>query len=162
MYGGTNDQKTLLKSQKNSVLVLTGLIAAGLIAGFIMLNTERIASNASFDEVYTGNIAASYESYGNKYIIAEDSFAMDLGDNNNENVDTRIWYYYGDVTGDIYLYDAYDDESAFAAAAFPVYQRFADAGFSQIDIYNDDYWFVAYDGDAYTSAKDIAAYLTEE
>jgi hypothetical protein len=140
-------------------LVLSGLIAAGLIAGFIMLNNERLAANESFDAMYPGSLAEYYEDYGRGYIIADDSFALDLGDLRNENVDTRIWYYYGDVTGDVFIYDEFVDEAAFAKAAFTIYQRLAGLGLSQIDIYNDDFGFVAYDGDVFNSPKDIEQWM---
>jgi amino acid transporter len=160
MYGGLDKQKTLSKSQKNGVLILSGLIAAGLITGFIMLNNERISANESFDAILNDStISANYDSLGSSYIIAEDSFALDLADRNNENVDTRIWYYYGDVTGDVYIYDEFEDAAAFSAAAFTIYQRLSGLGLSQIDIYNDEFWFVAYDGEAFNSAKDILAWL---
>jgi len=161
MYGGTNNSKVLLKSQKNGVLVLSGLIAAGLIAGFVMLNNERMSANESFGALLSDNtVSANFESYGNAgYIFSEDSFAMDFAYNNNENADIRIWYYYGDLSGDVYLYGPFEDEAAFAAEAFSIFKSLSGLGLSYIEIYSDDFWFIAYDGETFNKAADIEAWL---
>ena len=162
MYGGLDNKKVLSKGQKKGVTVLTALILVCIVIGSVLLYIESVRANESFDAVYNDTLRTSYDSDGSRYIIPEDSFALDLTDRVNENADTRIWYYYGDLTGDIYLYDEYADEVEFAHAAFAVYQQVADAGLSQIDIYSDDFWFVAYDGDEYTEVSHIVDYLLEE
>ena len=162
IYGGIDNNKTLTSGQKKGVGFLSLLIAVCLVIGFGLLQSERAQANESFDELlYNGAVSGHYEKIGSSYVIPEDSFALDLADTNNENADTRIWYYYGDLSADVYLYSEYDGEEAFAQAAFGVYQRFAGAGMSQIDIYSDDFAFAAYDGDEFGSARDVLAGMME-
>ena len=162
IYGGLDGKKTLSPGLKKSVTVLSAIICLCILIGGVLLFNESVKANESFDEMYNDSLHINYERDKTRYIIAEDSFAMDMYDNNHEDVDTRIWFYYGDVTGDIYIYEEFADEVAFSLAAFPIFLQVADAGLSQIDIYNDDFWFVAYDGDEYTDHTDILAYLLEE
>ena len=161
MYGGLDNNKSIAPAHKKGVAFLSILIAACLVIGFIMLNFERAGANEGFDGIYRGSVSSNYESSPGKYIIPEDSFAMDLYDVGAEDADTRVWYYYGDLTGDIYLYDRFSDEEEFSKRAYTIYQRFEGSGLSQIDIYNDDYYFTAYDGDEYGSSRDILDYLLE-
>ena len=162
VYGGIDNNKTLTSTQKKGVAFLSILIAVCLVIGFVMYNNERTQANESFGALMgSGSTSANYESLGSSYVIPEDSFALDLTDKNIENADTRIWYYNGDLTADVYLYDEFADEKAFAQTKFGVYQRLSGLGFSQIDIYSDDFAFVAYDGDEYASAQDVLDFLAE-
>jgi len=162
-YGGIDNNKTLTSPQKKGLGFLSVLIAICLIIGVFMFQSEKASANESFDALfYSESVSENYQSLGSSYIITEDSFALDLTDMNIENADTRIWYYYGDMTGDVYLFDDFADEKDFAQAAFGVFQRLSGLGLSQIDIYSDDFWFVAYDGDEFANANEVLAFLMEE
>jgi amino acid transporter len=161
-YGGLDNKKTMTKGQKKSTLALTAFFVVCLLIGCGLLINENAKANESLDAVHSESLSAHYDHLGVRYVISEDSFALDLADRGNENAETVIWFYYGDLTGDVYLYDEFASEAEFADAAFAIYIQLKDAGLSQIDIYCDNFWFVAYDGDVWSSAQDILAYLLEE
>jgi amino acid transporter len=161
-YGGLNNQKFLTPGQKKSLTALTVAIIACMLVGCGLLVNQSFSANSSFSALYNESLDENFESHGIRYIIPEDSFAMDLTNRQNENADIRIWYYYGDLTGDVYLHGEFSDEAGFARAAFAIYEQLADAGLSQIDIYCDYFWFTAYYSEEYTSYEDILAYLLEE
>ena len=162
MYGGLNRSKTLTSGQKKSVAALTALILVCLFTGCGLLYNENGKAKVSFDSVYSDVFQANYDKLATRYVVSEDSFVMELADSHDANAETKIWYYQGDLTGDIYLGDEFEDEEAFAQRAFGVYQRVIGAGLSTVDIYSDGYAFTAYDGDEYASPQDIVDYLTEE
>ena len=159
-YGGLDNTKKLSAGQKKGVAALSAAILACLVAGSVLLFLQSISSRDSFDEAFNSSLSANYDRERGKYIISEDSFAMDMTDRNNEDAETRIWYYYGDLTGDIYVYDETGDMEEFSQTAFMIYEQLSGAGLSQIDIYSDDYWFVAYEDDEYTDFTDILYYLS--
>jgi len=159
LYGGLDNKKFLSPAQKKGVSILSASILACLLAGSILLYFQSVSAREAFDDAYGRNLSASYDREHSRYIIPEDSFAMDMTDRNNEDAETRIWYYYGDLTGDVYVYDETGDMAEFSRTAFIIYEQLSGVGLSQIDIYSDDYWFIAYEDDEYDSFMDILHYL---
>ena len=158
-YGGLDNTKKLSTGQKNGVTALSAAILVCLVAGSVLLFLQSVSARDSFDEVFNSSLSADYDRERGRYIIAEDSFAMDMTDSNNEDAETRIWYYYGDLTGDVYVYDESGDIAEFSRTAFVIYEQLSGAGLSQIDIYSDDFWFTAYEDDEYSDFMGILHYL---
>lgn len=160
-YGGLNGSKILSRSQKMSMVLLSLVIVVCFASGLVLLNNESNNANASFNDLYHTYLYENYEIISSSYNIIEDSFVLKLADKTNENASTNIWYYYGDLTGDIYLYDSFADEMEFAQSAFMVTEQIANDYLSSVYIYSDDYEFYFEAGEEYTSPEEIYNYLVE-
>lgn len=162
-YGGIDGVKTLTKGQKKSTALLTAVILVCVAIGGFMYHNQNSAATAYFDTVGPA-LTDSYAVDEQHYSVGQDSFYLDLTDPDNDNVTAVIWYYQGETSGDIYIGETYDNEVAFAEAAFRQYEKLLYNGDLLMDyasIYNDEYNFYVEYGETYTSPDDIVSYLTE-
>lgn len=162
-YGGMNQQKFMARKERPWAIGLTIVLAIVIAVGGVLFANNRADAYAGFQELYEQYFAASYEKVNMHADLEQDSFAMPLTDLTDSEVETVIWYYQGEFTGDVYLGGAYDDEMDFARAAFRVTEALGGSAedglpLSYAEIYSDDYYFYIEYGEVYASAQEIYDY----
>lgn len=166
-YGGIDGEKRLKKSTMISCAALTATLLIVIAVGGSMFASLRSEAYAGFDALKNSSFSSSYSEQKRHADLEQDSFVMDMTNAIVPGATTKIWYYAGDFTGDIYLEGSYADEAAFASDAFKAYEALGGAAESGLplasaEIYSDDYSFYAEQGEIYDSPEAIVNYLTSE
>ena len=166
MYGGLNNEKKMIKKDKIAMWILVAVTAVVFCIGMFMYQQEKANANYDLDELYGTYYSQDFEMDDVYYSLGYDSFYTYFTLNDNEDISVEVWYYYGDMTGYVYLPEEFDDEGSFADAVYDVYSKLASTNeglpLSYVEFEDDaGYYFYAEYGDIYRSAAEIMNAMEE-
>ena len=159
MYGGLNNSTKIIRKDKIAAVLLCAVTAIVLCVGVFLYQQQKADAESGISELYDSYYTANFEMGGLRYDIGEDSFVSDFTLKSDEDISMEVWYYYGDMTGYVYIPGEFD-RAEFAGAVYNVSKMLTNTGeglpMSSVEFEDDagNYFYIGY-GEAYGSAAEI-------
>jgi len=126
IYGGLDESKKIAKKVWKHAIILSIITTIVLCGGLYAYNQQRTEAHAGYDDLYFGYIEENFEMQDTWFDWEWDSFVSSFTLRSNPDIEMEVWYYYGDMTGSVYIPGEHDEDEFIAIASGIVNYLFAD------------------------------------